>query len=136
MENEKVKFYLSNNWSIIIETDYEQIDNGDSWQAYKDEQIIYVSTLKIKDKYNKVSPVGEIRDISKKKFVGKKQFSFEEGQRLGAAELNRINKGWQLDAFMCTNGNLAICVINFKDETALNWALDVWKSLSHDNDGE
>jgi hypothetical protein len=132
MTNGKVKIYLTNNWSIIIEADFEQINNGDSWQAYKAERIVYVSTMTIKDKDNNDVLADTIREETAKPPTGQKQFSFEDKNRLGVAELKRDKKGWQLDSFMCTNGNLAACVINFYDESNLEWALEVWKSLSQD----
>ena len=132
MNIEKVKIYLTNNWSIIIEADFERKGNGDSWQAYKAEQIVYISTMTIKDKNNNNIPAETIRDTTTKPPSGQKQFSFEDKRKLGAAELKHDKKSWQLNAFMCTNGNLAICVINFNDENHLDWALEVWKSLSQD----
>jgi hypothetical protein len=132
MNNEKVRIYLTNNWSIIIEADFERLINGDSWQAYKAEQIVYVSTMTIKDKNNNDVVAETIRGTTAKPPKGQKQFSYEEKKRLGAADLKQDKKGWQLNGFMCTNGNLAICVINFNDESNLEWALEVWKSLSQD----
>jgi hypothetical protein len=132
MNNEKVKIYLTNNWSMLIEADFERINNGDSWQAHKADQIVYVSTMTIKDKNNNDVPAETIRDTTSKPPTGQKQFSFYEKNILGVAELKRDKKGWQLDSFMCTNGNLAVCVINFDDESNLDWALEVWKSLSQD----
>ena len=132
MNNGKVKIHLTNNWSIIIEADFERINNGDSWQACKEEQIVYVSTMTIKDKNNNDVLAETIRDTTAKPSNGQKQFSYEDKKRLGAADLKQDKKGWQLNGFMCTNGSLAICVINFNDESNLEWALEVWKSLSQD----
>jgi hypothetical protein len=132
MNNEKVRIFLTNNWSIIIEADFGRLNNGDSWQAYKAEQIVYVSTMTIKDKNNNNVPAETIRDITAKPSSGQKQFLCEDKKRLGAAELKQDKKGYQLNGFMCTNGSLAICMINFNDESNLEWALEVWKSLSQD----
>jgi len=119
-------------WSIAIPHGFRLIDNGDSWQAYEGERIVYVSSMAVQDAEG--SPTAsEALCVTAARALGEgtERHSHSTNTVQGAAEVRREADHWQLNGFMCAPGTIATCLIDYPSPHDEDWALTVWRSLEH-----
>ena len=119
-------------WSISISRSFRLIDNGDSWQAYEGERVVYVSSIAIQDAGGSPTPP-EALCVTAARACGEnsERHSHSAETVRGAAEIRREADHWQLKGSMCATGTVASCVIDYPNSQDKDWALAVWKSLEH-----
>ena len=120
-------------WTILLPPAFETIDNGDSWQAYSGERVIYVSSLLVSDPGAPPIPAAELRVTVARAFSEQatRRLSHEHGAVGGDAEIRAEGKAWQLKGFMCADGVVATCVADYANPQDEAWAVAMWESLDH-----
>ena len=121
-------------WTIAIPSDFELIDNGDSWQACKDDRVVYIGSLSANRAKGRKVPARELHAMGAKKLDGAgpgERSRITTANLMGEAQIARTESGWQLTGFMVTDGVIATCVIDFQEESGKGWALSTWQSLDH-----
>jgi hypothetical protein len=128
------RVHATGGWSVSIPAGFEAVDNGDSWQAFKDDRVVYVSSLIVQSASGRKMPAGELHAMGAKQWersTSGDRFRFARGNVTGEARVARADPGWRLTGFMVTDGVIATCTIDFPAEGDRGWALDTWKSLEH-----
>jgi hypothetical protein len=118
-------------WSISVPRHFRVVDNGDSWQAHQGERIVYVSSLAVQDVGSPVTPDALCVTAARAFAEGGERHSHSAGSIRGVAEIRREADHWQLKGFMCADGTVATCVIDYASPQDREWALAVWRSLEH-----
>lgn len=120
---------VKGDWTILVEPDFEFIDNGDSWQAHKGERVVYVSSIRVTDEHGRRVPAEALLAGTANSLGTGKRIRFSEGDVCGEAEIKPSETGSQLMGFMCAHGTVATCVIDFEEEQDVHWATSTWRSL-------
>jgi hypothetical protein len=120
-------------WTFVVGPEFEIIDNGDSVQAVHGERIVYVSCLAI-GAAQALVPAAALRASAAKRFGSGQRFSHLGESVQGDAEAFLDDQVWRLRGTMCAEGTLATCLIDFSAPADLAWAVEVWKSLSCDEE--
>src|SRR5438270_3524059 len=100
---------LPSGWSIEIPSDFEQIDNGDSWQAVdaSASRIVYVSAMSIG---------GPLDAPNADQLLGGGgaeggSVEYSNGDLRGRAHVSTENGGSVVEAISAVRGHVATCVI-------------------------
>ena len=120
-------------WSVLVAPGFQTIDNGDSWQAYCDSRVVYVSSLAVETPDGIKTPKEAIRAAATKRFALPAQGRLirENSGLCGEAEIARDGAVLRLKGFMCVDGSVATCVIDYAEEQDKDWAIRTWESLEH-----
>jgi hypothetical protein len=127
---------VDGDWTILIEPDFEFIDNGDSWQAYKGGRVVYVSSISVTDEHGHKVPAEALLAGTADSLGPGKRIRFLESDVCGEAEIKPSETGSQLMGFMCAHGTVATCVIDFEEEQDIHWATSTWRSLRFELAGD
>jgi hypothetical protein len=120
------------NWTIAVPPNFRLINNGDSWQAYQGERVVYVRSIAVQDAEG--SPTTpEALCVTAARAFGEncERHSHSAEAARGVAEIRREADHWQLKGFMCVAGTVATCLIDYAKPQDKEWALAVWRSLEH-----
>jgi hypothetical protein len=120
-------------WSILVAPGFRTINNGDSWQAYSGSRVVYVSSLAVEAPDGSKTSTEAIRVAATKGFVlpAADRLVREEQALCGEAEIVRDGAVLRLKGFICVDGSVATCVIDYTDEQDKDWAIRTWGSLEH-----
>lgn len=128
---------VTGDWSVLLPQHFSVLRAADSWQAHHDDRIAFVSSLAV------TTTPGLPTTADALCATGARALSVPEEQRLhhtgighrGVAEVRRAAEGWQLKGFMCVDGSIATCVLDYREEQHAAWAEATWRSLQHSNPG-
>ena len=119
-------------WTVDIPEGLTRIDNGDSWQAYDERVVVYVSTLSIADELGGRRTRAEIAVVAANKVPASaeaERLSHDNGVVIGHASVGPADGGWRLTGYTAADGTLATCVIDFVDLDDRSQAEGIWRSL-------
>jgi hypothetical protein len=119
-------------WTVDIPEGMTRIDNGDSWQAYDKQVVIYVSSLSVFDQRGAKRPRAEIAAGAADKVPTSAEvdrLSYDNGVVVGHAALGPADGGWRLTGLTAADGTLATCVIDFVDLDDREQVEGIWRSL-------
>jgi len=121
----------SGNWLVSVPAEFEEVNNGDSWQARAGGRIVYVSSLMVLESGTPVPPESLCASASEKLVPAPdaQRHHFAVGGRVGEVQIARTATGYQLQGSMCVAGRVALCVIDFASADERDWALSTWKSI-------
>jgi hypothetical protein len=118
-------------WTIAVAPGFRQIDNGDSWQAYQGERVVYVSSIVVRDAGGSKTPAESLCATAARTLDPETdRFRHSGPNARGEAQIKREADHWQLKGFMCVAGILATCVIDYASGDE-EWAIATWRSLEH-----
>jgi hypothetical protein len=120
-------------WTILLPPAFETIDNGDSWQAYSGDRVIYVSSLRVGESGGQPTPAKTLRETARRTLPEPPfhRISHEHGAVCGDADIRREGRLWRLKGFMCAEGVVATCVADYPSQPDEAWAVAMWESLDH-----
>ena len=119
-------------WTLSLPADFEEINNGDSWQAVANDRIVYISAIGAKGKDGLLIPAETLCATAGRALdPTREQHRFSTPPLAGVAQLTREDGHSQLMGFVCAAGTVATCVVNFDNESDSEWALTTWRSLRH-----
>jgi hypothetical protein len=120
-------------WSVLLAPGFRTIDNGDSWQAYRDSRVVYVSSLAVEEPDGSKTPKEAIRVAATRRFaLPEPEWLIRDNPRLcGVAEIAPDGAVLRLKGFMCVDGSIATCVIDYAEQRDKDWAIRTWESLEH-----
>ena len=131
MANDAKLCRATGSWAITVPATFEEVNNGDSWQAHADTRIVYVSSMNVTTGASRVSAASLRATVSRRlappSEVERHQFT-ESGVE-GEAQISGIDGAFELKGFTCVDGCVATCVINFGQAQHRDWALATWRSL-------
>lgn len=119
-------------WTIVVSSDFELVDNGDSWQAHKADRIVYVGSMEISGPQGVKVPAKRLcAALHETTANATERLSHSQKGLYGHAEIIRVDEHWQLKGIMCANGTVATTLIDYPDASQKAWAVATWKSLQH-----
>ena len=120
-------------WTILLSPAFKTIDNGDSWQAYSGDRVIYVSSLCVGDPNGRRTPAKALRAAAARTFTepNLRRLSHDHGAVYGDAEIRLEGTVWRLRGHMCADGVVATCVVDYPRQQDEAWAVATWESLDH-----
>ena len=119
-------------WTVEVPDGMKQVDNGDSWQAFDDQIVVYVSSMSIPGRHGGTAPRAEIAAVLAKNAPASAQverLSYDTGLVIGLAEVSPADGAWRLNGNAVVDGTLATCVIDFADSTHRDRVEAIWRSL-------
>ena len=118
-------------WTIVVPSNFAEIDNGDSWQAHSGGRCVYVSSIRVTDGNGPVPAAALFATASRKLAPPSEaeRHSFEEPGLNAGAQITPTDTGFDLKGCTCVDGVVATCVISFVEQTDRDWAITTWKSL-------
>jgi hypothetical protein len=119
------------NWVLLVPANFEELNNGDSWQAHADTRTVYVSSMKAASGGSPV-PVAALRATVSRKLgppSAGERHDFAEAGVEGEAQVTSTDAGFELKGFTCVDGCVATCLISFQQPDQRDWALATWRSL-------
>src|SRR5262245_30722659 len=128
MASGRTKVSATGDWTFVVGSEFEVIDNGDSVQAVDGRRIVYVSSLRVGGP-EAVVPAAQLRATAARRFGTGERFAHVGESVEGDAEAFLEGGTWHLRGIMCADGTVATCFIDFPTSAELGWALAVWKSL-------
>ncbi len=123
-----MRVLATGSWTFEIGSEFRLQDNGDSMQAVHGDRIVYVSSMRVEERGAPVS-AEKIRLAAAKRLGTGRRVSHLADSVQGDAGIRLEERVWRLYGFMCANGAIANCVIDFANETEQPWAVAVWHSL-------
>jgi hypothetical protein len=118
-------------WSLDLGAEFQLIDNGDSIQAAAGDRVLYLSAMRVATATSLPS-VAQLRATASGSLRSTERLSHRGFAVEGEAEIRRDADSFALHGFMCADGSVATCVINFGQPTDAAWAESVWRSLTRD----
>ena len=122
---------VTGGWTIVVPSNFAEIDNGDSWQAHEGARCVYVSSMRVADA-NGAVPAAALfatASINLVPLSEAEHHSFEEPGLNAGAQIAQTDTGFDLKGFTCVDGCMATCVISFAEQTDRDWAVATWRSL-------
>ncbi len=128
-----IRVQAAPSWTIAIPRGFEQIHNGDSWQAADDERVIYVSSMRVSGGPNE-SLVAAADGMTAKVLTDAPgrtgpiiQYHADDAEGRAAVFLGK--EGFNMKGFMMAKGRVAMFVVSYADPKHQSWAADTWRSL-------
>jgi hypothetical protein len=131
MTNDAKQCRATGSWAILVPATFDEVDNGDSWQAYADTRVVYVSSMRVENGEGPV-PAAYLRATASGKLAPPTEVErhhFVEPGVEGEAQISGTDGRFELKGFTCVDGCVATCVISFEEAQHRDWALATWKSL-------
>jgi hypothetical protein len=111
--------------------EFEELINGDSWQAHHGKRLIYVSSLAVQAA-DSMPSAQDLCAMASRSFADNlERCTFSSATLVGQAVIYRSGESWELRGVMCAPGSVATCLIEFPHHEDFDWALYTWKSLVH-----
>ncbi len=119
-------------WTVDIPEGLTHVDNGDSWQAYDERMVVYVSSLSIPDELGSQRPRAGIAAVAAEEVAACEEadyLSYDNGVVIGHAAVGPADDGCRLNGYAAADGTLATCVIDFVDPNDRAQVEGIWRSL-------
>ena len=119
-------------WTVDIPEGMTRIDNGDSWQAYDERVVVYVSSLSTPDELGGKRARAEIAAVAAAKVPASAELdrlSYDNGVVIGHAAVGPADSGWRLTGSAATDGTLVTCIIDFAHLDDRDQVEGIWRSL-------
>ncbi len=126
MASDNTKVAATGEWTFVVGSEFEVIDNGDSVQAVDGRRVVYVGSLRVGGPDASV-PAAQLRATASRNFGTGERFAHVGESVQGDAEAFMEGGAWRVRGIMCATGTVATCVIDFPTYEELAWALAVWK---------
>jgi hypothetical protein len=129
-----VQAMLTGGWSLVIPGDMaeEWEENGETWSAWLGGRTIWFTSWSVSAENDESLSAREILDSRPWPEDGQ-IIEHEDGPVVGRAVFMPYEEEgetlWNLKGYSAIEGTFALCNIYFQDETDLEWALQVWKSM-------
>ena len=120
-------------WTADVPEGLTQLDNGDSWQAYDERIVVYVSSLQIAGPDGVGPTRTEIAAVAASDVPSggdAERLSFDSGTVIGQAAVAPAEGGWRLTGYAAADGTLATCVVDFAHPDDRDHVEGIWRSLS------
>jgi len=132
VEDKPERVQATPTWSVDIPAHFTRSDNGDSWQAFDDHRVVYVSSLRVGEGNGPATEAADIDAIGAR-VLGEDpadpRLEQSSGPVQGKAVVRSKDRGVELKGYMVAEGRIAVCVIDVDDRRFEPWAMGVWRSL-------
>jgi hypothetical protein len=122
-------------WTVEVPSTFKLVDNGDSFQAYDDDQhrFVYLGSLIVSGPDGGKAPREGLAGISAEQLArlsSTDRHSVETPVVRGAAVVEARDGGYLLSGFSAQDGSVVTCIINFESASDRAWAIATWKSIA------
>jgi hypothetical protein len=131
-----VQVMLTGGWSLVIpgEMTEEWEETGETWSAWLGGRTVTFTSWSITGEDDATLSAREILD-GREWPEDTTIYDHQDGAVLGRAVcLPYEEEGqslWNLKGYSAVEGTFALCSVFFQDESDLEWALGVWKTMRH-----
>lgn len=125
---------LTGGWSLTIpgEMAEEWEESGETWSAWHGGRTLWFTSWSITSEDNTTLTPQEILDGRPWPEEGR-TFEHQDGALVGRAVFMPYEEDgetlWNLKGYSAVEGSFALCNVYLQDESDLNWALEIWKSM-------
>jgi hypothetical protein len=123
------------NWTVPLSLEFKRVGTSDSIEFSDGRRALHVDTMDIQGRDRPSPTAAELHKSLEKPFRSKggtKDFEMSGPENFGRAELIRERSDmFHLGTSREADGSVLTCTFTFPAETDLDWALSVWRAISH-----